>query len=72
MIEKIRNLWWELSYWLERLPENFWIWLANRLPEKLVYWTVIRATVYASTECYPAEELSSLTSSDILSCWEDN
>ena len=35
------------STWFEKLIKRFWIWLANRLPEQLVYFVVVRAWTYA-------------------------
>jgi hypothetical protein len=33
--------------WFEKLIVKFWQWLANRLPDSLVYFAVLRAVAYA-------------------------
>lgn len=41
MWERARRFWY-FNTQVHRYPERFWLWLAGRLPRRLVYWAAIR------------------------------
>jgi len=49
--------------------EKFWIWLAWKLPRRLVYWTAIRFGVHATMGPYSNQIVPELTFTDALQRW---
>jgi len=49
--------------------EKIWIWLAWRLPKRLVYWASVRLMVSASVGTHSGEPVPDMTITDVLSRW---
>ena len=49
---------------------KFYLWIARRLPRKLVYWAAIRLGVSATSGKYSNEEVPALTFIDAIKRWE--
>lgn len=49
---------------------KFYVWLADRLPRKLVYAAAIRMFVHATTGEYDTQEVPSVTIMEALDRWE--
>jgi hypothetical protein len=50
--------------------EDFWIWLAWKLPRPLVYWCAIRLMAKATTGEYASESPSELLAMTALKKWD--
>ena len=55
--------------WLEKLMTRFWQWLARRLPDRLVYFAVMRAWTYAVSLDGKVTTHDPITVSVVLSRW---
>ncbi len=51
---------------------RFWQWLANRLPNKLVYFASIKLGAYATMGKYGNTVVPELTFMDAIKRWEDH
>ena len=52
--------------WLMHIAEDFWCWLAWKIPYQLVYWSFIRATTEAGcSDEYADRELMGLTTEEV-------
>ncbi len=67
-----------MSYWkivikgkLRMWKEAFIIWLAWRLPRRLIYWCAIRVAAEGSVE-NPQTAMPELTAMDALHSWDPN
>ena len=49
--------------------ENFWMWVAWRLPSNLIKWCAIRLIAHATQEEWSNQEVPSLTAMDALKRW---
>lgn len=49
---------------------NLWLWLAQRLPKRLVYWCAIQLGAYATTGEYGMTIVPELTFMDALGRYE--
>jgi hypothetical protein len=49
--------------------ENFWMWLAWKLPKPLIYWCAIRLGVNATVDKYSYQTVSKLNFIDALERW---
>lgn len=50
--------------------ERFWMWLAWRLPRRLVYWAYIRVAAEATTEAFPDRTPFEVSLMDGLKAWK--
>jgi len=50
--------------------EKFYMWLSNRLPKRLVYWTSIRLMSNATSGEYSNQIVPELTAMDALVRWK--
>lgn len=55
--------------WLWKLNINPWLWLANRVPRKLVYWCFFRVVAHATTGKYETQNVPELTVMDAIDRW---
>ncbi len=53
------------------MKENFWLWIMNYFPKKVVYWSLIRAGVYATTGEHSGQIVPDLTYFETLKRWGD-
>jgi len=51
------------------VDDRTWMWLADHLPRKLVYWAMVRAGVHATTGEHSSQEVPELTFMDALDRW---
>lgn len=51
------------------LLERLLMWFAWKLPRRLVYWTVVRATVHATTGPYSSVIAPDVRAQDVLERW---
>ena len=70
-VEHVRG-WYRYSFMYEvgRRKERFLMWLAYRLPRKLVYNSAIRLMVNATTGEYSHQVVPELTAMDALQRWD--
>ena len=62
--------WWRYTRAaLDRKREDFWIWLAWKLPLRLVYWCAVRVGAYASTGCWATQDRCELTLMEAIRRW---
>lgn len=54
------------------MADRFCLWLARRLPRRLVYWTVIHAASIASTGKWSGQEVPALTVTEMLPRLREN
>jgi len=52
------------------MMDKICMWIAWRLPKKLVYWAQIRVTCYATQGKYSSQVVPDLTVVDALERWE--
>lgn len=53
-----------------RWTEDVWLWLAFRMPRKLVYWCAVRVAAYATSGRYEHQIVPELRATDALKRWE--
>jgi len=61
--------WWRYlvyKWWHSTLP----LWVANKMPKKIVYWCAIRVGVNATTKVYENQVVAELLVMDALKRWE--
>jgi hypothetical protein len=51
------------------VDDRTWMWIADHLPRKLVYWCAIRLGVHASSGEWSGEEVPGLLFMDALERW---
>ena len=62
----------EIKYWWWLRPkEKFLLWLAFRLPRKLVAWVGVRIVAYATTGKYSSQIVPELTAMEALKRWDE-
>jgi len=54
------------------MSERLWIWLAYRLPKRIVYWASIRLICNATVGQYSNQIVPDLTAVDALRRWDDD
>ena len=52
------------------MKDKFYLWLAYRLPRRLVYWCARRLITYATTGKYGYQVVPELLAMDALNRWE--
>jgi len=52
------------------MKDKFWLWLAHRLPRKLVYYASIRLMAHATTGDYSYTVVPELTIMEALERWD--
>jgi hypothetical protein len=52
------------------MTEKLWVWIAWRLPRKLVMWCAIRVGAHATQGKYSNQEVPALGFMDALKRWE--
>lgn len=60
-----------VAAWLGRIPDNLCMWLAWKLPSRLVMWSAIRVGAHATTGDYSGQDVPALTFMDALKRWPD-
>ncbi len=53
-----------------RRRENFWRWLAWRVPRRLAYWCALRIVANATTGVYGRQHPDALLAMDALERWD--
>ena len=56
---------------MDRVTEKIWMWIAWRLPHKLVYWCAIRVGAHATTGEHEYQIVPDLTFMDAIKRWDD-
>ena len=51
--------------------DKMWMWLAWRLPKRVVYWAAIRAGAHACGPKYPHQAVPELTLHELFTRWDD-
>lgn len=58
-----------MRYHFEKYRDKFVMWVAWKLPKRLVYWCAVRVTAQASQGGYAHEEVPSISAMDALDRW---
>ena len=53
-----------------KMSDKKWLWLARKLPRKLVYWCVIRLLAYATSGSFSNQIVPELTIIEALNRWD--
>jgi hypothetical protein len=59
-----------LKYSLYKMPDAMWMWIAHRLPRRLVYWSYIRVGVKATTGRYGNTVVPEIEMMEALRRWD--
>ncbi|MCL5265187.1 MAG: hypothetical protein M1343_08360 [Chloroflexi bacterium] len=60
----------DIRYEFNKRRDNFWLWLAKRMPKRFVMWCAIRLIGYATSGKYGNTEVPKLTAMDAVQRWE--
>lgn len=63
------DLWILRKYYMSKIYERFWLWLAWKLPRTLVMWASIRLIAHATTGEYGSTIVPELSAMDALKRW---
>lgn len=55
---------------MKDLKDKIIMWIAYRLPKRLVYWCAIRVSAHATTGKYSSQIVSELRAMDAIRRWE--
>jgi hypothetical protein len=53
------------------MKERFVRWLVWHLPKDVIYWAVIRATAFATSERFPQVEVPAVAAMDVACAWRE-
>ena len=56
--------------WVYRVKEKYWFWVSKKVPNKLVYFVLIRAWAYATCGKYGTTNATEITMDEVIRRWE--
>lgn len=62
---------WHRGFKVRNLGDAFWMWLAWKLPRRLVYWAAIRLMAHATCGKWGSHPVPQVSIIDALNRWED-